>query len=155
MRTIENIIIHEADTPTGKPFTVEDIDAWHRERGFRRSEPFRKTFNPNLTAIGYHYVIYLDGSLHTGRAEGEIPAAVVGHNSTSINICLIGKGKYTPKQWEALKTLVGALVDKYPDAAVKGHYQFDTAIAQGKTCPDFDVPAWMAANMVPAQDHIS
>lgn len=145
MRNIQNIVIHESDTPNGRPQTVADIDQWHTERGFRRGDGARKAFNPQLRAIGYHFVIYVDGSLHTGRAEGEVPAAVQGHNSTSINICMIGKGKYTPAQWQSLQMCVAMLRQKYPGAVVKGHYQFDTA--NGKTCPDFDVPAWVAANM--------
>ena len=50
MRKIDEIIIHCAATPEGKHFTVADIDAWHKKRGFK--------------CIGYHFVIYLDGSVH-------------------------------------------------------------------------------------------
>lgn len=151
MRDIKYIVIHESDTPNGRPHTAQDIDLWHRER-FRRSESARKAFNPTLKAIGYHYVICVDGTLQTGRAESEIPAAVQGYNSTSINICLIGKGKYTSPQWYTLKALVGELKKKYPDAAVKGHYQFDTA--KGKVCPGFAVDKWCANGMAPLEGHI-
>ena len=72
-RTITDIVIHESDTPTGRVVTVKDIDSWHRERGWHRNESDRLRFNPGLTSIGYHYVIYLDGSVHTGRDENEIP----------------------------------------------------------------------------------
>lgn len=53
MRNINEIIIHCAATPEGKSFTVADIDHWHRQRGWK--------------GIGYHFVIYLDGSVHKGR----------------------------------------------------------------------------------------
>ena len=86
MRKIDEIIIHCAATPEGKPFTVADIDAWHRKRGFR--------------CIGSHFVIYLDGSVHRGRAIEEVGAHCLGHNANSIGICYIGgcetNGK-TPK----------------------------------------------------------
>lgn len=154
MRKIENIVIHESDTPPWREVTVEDIDSWHRGKKYKRNAARRKALNPHLTSIGYQFVIYLDGSLHTGRAEDEIPAAVQNHNATSINICLAGKGLYTPEQWQSLQMCVTMLKAKYPKAAVKGHYQFDTAIAQGKTCPDFDVPAWCASGMVPPVGHI-
>jgi len=49
MRTIKEIIVHCTATEEGKPFTVADIDAWHREKGWR--------------CIGYHYVVYLDGTI--------------------------------------------------------------------------------------------
>ena len=35
MRKISEIIVHCAATPEGKAFTVADIDAWHKKRGFR------------------------------------------------------------------------------------------------------------------------
>ncbi len=50
------IIIHCSATPEGKDFTVDDIRRWHLAR--RRPAD-----------IGYHYVIYRDGSVHKGRAE--------------------------------------------------------------------------------------
>lgn len=53
MRKIDLIIIHCSATPEGKDFTTADIDRWHRQRGF--------------ASIGYHFVIYRDGSVHHGR----------------------------------------------------------------------------------------
>ena len=58
MRKISTIIVHCSATPEGKSFTVADIDRWHRQRGF--------------ASIGYHYVVYLDGSIHTGRPIGAV-----------------------------------------------------------------------------------
>jgi hypothetical protein len=156
MRPIDYIIIHEADTPTGHPFTISDIDQWHVERGFKRTQhPYCIDYHPELKACGYHHVILLDGTQQDGRHPDEIPAACQGHNHDSINICLIGKGKYTPEQWDTLKRLVMGYRFLYPAAEVMGHCQFDTAIAQGKTCPDFDVETWMAGNMAPLDGHVS
>lgn len=161
-RQIDTIVVHCADTPNGKPFTVADIDSWHKERGFCRVPYWRvnKGFNISLTSIGYHFVIYLDGSVHTGRHVDEIGAHVVKHNATSLGICLIGTDKFTPQQWASLKTLVGQLKSDIKasahrlDARVMGHCQFDTAIEQGKTCPNFDVPAYVAAGFEPDLKHI-
>lgn len=66
MRKINEIIIHCAATQEGKDFTVQQIDSWHRQRGFR--------------CIGYHYVIYRDGSVHCGRPESQVGAHCTGHN---------------------------------------------------------------------------
>jgi len=55
MRKIDKIILHCSATPEGRHVTVRDIDRWHRDRGF--------------SEIGYHHVIYLDGSIHRGRPE--------------------------------------------------------------------------------------
>ena len=76
MRKITQIIIHCSATPEGKDYTVADIDRWHKARGFKM--------------IGYHYVIYRDGSIHTGRPLEMVGAHCKGHNAHSIGICYIG-----------------------------------------------------------------
>ena len=130
MRTITEIIIHCSATKEGLPFSVADIDRWHRQRGFR--------------CIGYHFVIYLDGSVHAGRPITESGAHCQGHNAHSIGICYVGgldslgqpKDTRTPKQKEALKALVRQLKNDYPHAAIHGHNEFAP-----KACPCFDVRA--------------
>ena len=128
MRSISEIIIHCADTPAGRDNTVADITAWHKDRGFR--------------TIGYHYVIYRDGSIHTGRPVEEIGAHCKGHNAHSIGICYIGgksaDGKRhedtrTPEQKEALLSLLRRLNARFPNATVYGHRDFSS-----KPCPCFD-----------------
>lgn len=128
MRNINKLIIHCSATPEGRNVTVEDITAWHKQRGFQ--------------TIGYHYIIYLDGSVHIGRNESEIGAHTLGQNSNSIGICYIGgtdenfkpKDTRTPEQKETLIKLVDKLKLKYPDATVHGHNEF-----ANKACPSFDV----------------
>lgn len=129
MRKITEIIIHCAATPEGKDFTVQDIDRWHRQRGFK--------------CIGYHFVIYRDGSIHKGRPLDQIGAHCTGHNANSIGICYIGgcaadgktaKDTRTGAQREALKRLVSELRVAYPQATVHGHREFAK-----KACPSFDV----------------
>ena len=72
MRKIREIIIHCSATKEGRNFTVADIDRWHRERGLR--------------CIGYHFVIYRDGSIHVGRAIEEVGAHCKGdRKSTRLN----------------------------------------------------------------------
>lgn len=129
MRKITEIIIHCSATPEGRRVTTDQIDRWHKERGFKK--------------IGYHYVIYLDGSIHEGRKEEEIGAHTVGHNANSIGICYVGgcaKDGRTPKdtrtdaQKNALCGLLSQLVKKYPNASIHGHREF-----ANKACPCFDV----------------
>lgn len=143
MRPIRYIILHCSDTPTGRETTVADIDAWHIARGFNRLEHNRLAFNPALKAIGYHFVVYLDGSIHTGRQVAEIGAHCAGCNSDSIGICLVGRGVFTAAQWSALAELVRQLQITYPHTVIKGHYETDTGRAQGKSCPGFPVQAWI------------
>lgn len=128
MRKINRIIIHCAATPEDKNFTVEDINRWHKERGFIK--------------IGYHYVIYIDGSIHKGRELEEVGAHCTGYNRDSIGICYIGgvdKDGKTPKdtrtnaQKESLLKLIKELKTKFPQAEIYGHRDFSK-----KECPSFD-----------------
>ena len=130
MRKITEIIIHCSATIEGKDYTVADIDRWHRARGFRK--------------IGYHYVIYRDGSIHVGRPICETGAHCAGHNAHSIGICYIGglakdgrtpKDTRTPKQREAMRSLIKQLKQKFPEASIHGHREFAP-----KACPRFRVP---------------
>lgn len=157
MRKINQLVIHCADTPTGRPVTVADIDKWHSERvpPFKRKEADRKAFNPDLKSIGYHFVIYIDGTVHTGRQVEEIGSHVQGMNSTSIGISLIGSGIYTTAQWQALADLITNLQQTYPGSKVLGHYQCPTGAAQGKICPMFDVTAWLSNGMAPLPANVA
>lgn len=76
MRKITEIIVHCSATPEGKDYTVSDITRWHKARGFK--------------TIGYHYIVYRDGSVHEGRKESGVGAHCYGHNRNSIGVCYIG-----------------------------------------------------------------
>lgn len=128
MRKINQIIIHCSDTIEGKNFTVDDIRRWHKERGW--------------LDIGYHYVVYLDGSIHRGRSEEVVGAHCEGHNAHSIGVCYIGgkeagtfkaKDTRTPAQKESLIRLLIDLVCRYPDAEIVGHRDL-----ANRKCPCFD-----------------
>ena len=127
------IIIHCSATPRGVDYNANDIDKWHRNRGFSK--------------IGYHYVIRLNGSIEKGREENEMGAHCLGQNMDSIGICYIGglsRDKQTPEdtrteaQKIALKGLVDSLKKKYREKGiiltVHGHNEF-----ANKACPCFNV----------------
>ena len=128
MRTINEIIVHCSATPEGRPHTVGEIRSWHKQRGFKD--------------IGYHYVVYLDGSIHAGRSEAEIGAHCTGHNRNSIGVCYVGgmtrdmkaaKDTRTEAQKKALLQLLRQLKKRYPGARIYGHRDF-----AAKACPSFD-----------------
>ncbi len=135
MRHINEIIVHCSATPEGKDFTVSDIDRWHRERGFN--------------GIGYHYVVYRDGSYYRGRHIERAGAHCLGHNARSIGICYVGgcaADGHTPKdtrteaQKKTLLTLLRAMRERYPKARICGHRDF-----ANKACPCFDATKEYAA----------
>ena len=127
MRKITEIIIHCSATQEGKDFTVEDIDRWHKAKGWK--------------SIGYHYVIHRDGSIHKGRPEEQVGAHCLNHNKHSIGVCYIGglsqdgqpKDTRTPEQRAAMRALLVKLKQSYPRALIMGHNVFAS-----KACPCFD-----------------
>lgn len=134
-RTIREIIIHCTATQEGKEYTVEQIRADHKRQGW--------------SDIGYHYVIYRDGSIHNGRDVDVIGAHCVGYNANSIGICYVGglenkpgvpyaklktKDTRTLRQKAALLNLLIDLRKQYPQAKIYGHHDFEPK----KECPCFD-----------------
>ena len=121
---VKHIVIHTADTPAGRKFTANDIDIWHKLRGFKM--------------IGYHYVVLLDGTIEIGREIHEKGAHVKGFNN-SIGVCYIGGGggkdTRTNAQKLSLMYLVGYLKKLCPKAEVLGHRDFSNV---SKTFPNFD-----------------
>ena len=85
MKKIDTIIIHCSATRITSDYTVEQLDAGHKARGFKRpvqTEP--------LKYIGYQYYIRKDGTVYPGRHEDEVGAHCKGWNNRSIGICYEG-----------------------------------------------------------------
>lgn len=132
-RTIKEIIVHCSATPEGEDYTVSQIRQMHLARGF--------------SDIGYHYVIYRDGSVHPGRSEKISGAHCTGHNTISIGVCYIGgcpsrsvknwdkrgEDTRTKEQKSSLIKLLRELKSKYPGAKIHSHKDFAP-----KLCPSFD-----------------
>lgn len=134
MRTIDKIILHTTASTFGKNFTVANIDVWHKARNFTKQKSGHY--------CGYHYVIWLDGTIEQGRTEDEVGAHCKGQNAHSIAICYIGgldkdgkpKDTRTTQQKAAMYKLLTDLKKKYPKATIHGHYEFAK-----KSCPCFNV----------------
>ncbi len=132
---VKYIAIHCSATPPKMDIGAEEIDRWHRARGFIK--------------IGYHYVIRRDGTVETGRPTSEIGAHVEGYNSSSIGVCLVGgvdaskqmkpANNFTAPQFSNLTGLLVKLKGTYPTAVVQGHRDFPNV---AKACPSFDVKGW-------------
>lgn len=127
-RRITEIIVHCTATPEGKDFTVNQIRQWHKARGF--------------SDIGYHYVIYRDGSVNNGRNVDFAGAHTLNHNAHSIGVSYVGgvaddgktpKDTRTKAQRESLLSLLRKLKAAYPNATIHGHRDF-----ANKACPSFD-----------------
>ena len=130
MREINKVILHCSDTIEGAHIDVETIRQWHLARGWND--------------IGYHYVIYLDGTIAKGRDLDIVGAHCRGNNQDSIGVCYIGGVSGSTRKhadtmtaaqdmaflelWNALKLIVGSHLELY------GHNDFAR-----KACPCFKV----------------
>lgn len=127
-RTINEIIVHCTATPEGRDYTVEQIRKQHKAQGWND--------------IGYHYVVYRDGSVHEGRDVNVAGAHCNGHNLHSIGVVYVGgcdkamrpKDTRTDAQKESLYFLLKVLKRHYPKATIHGHNEY-----AAKACPSFNV----------------
>lgn len=141
-RVITDIIIHCTATREGNPVTVDFLRREHRKQGW--------------SDIGYHYVVYLDGTVHDGRNVDIIGAHCSGHNANSIGVAYVGgltrdgkkaKDTRTDEQKASLLSLLMDLRKLYPRARISGHRDFSPdkngngiiePIEWIKYCPCFD-----------------
>lgn len=186
-RKIELIVIHCSDSPNGRTlFTgkhgdsnfvtpAQEIDRWHAQRGFHRQQQWRDKQNPELAAVGYHFVVYTSGAVATGRHFDEVGAHARGYNAASLGVCLVGRDKFTLAQWDTLRDhlcgMAKHLEQQRPNpprrfsnptpsealaifvqlgVRVIGHRELDP----GKTCPNFGVADWLAHGMQPLAGQI-
>ena len=134
MRDINLIVIHCSATRVTRNFTVEDLEACHKARGFQ--------------TIGYHYYITKDGEIFPCRSEETPGAHVLRYNAHSIGICYEGgldsdghpADTRTEAQKRSMAELLKSLCTDYPDAEVIGHRDLPWV---RKSCPCFDVKKWL------------
>ncbi len=129
MKDVLYIVVHCSATRVSQQITVDDIDRYHRAKGW--------------AGCGYHWVILQDGTIQAGRPESKAGAHVKHYNEHAIGVCYIGgldnKGRdadtRTPEQKAALWFLLRDLKESYPKAKIVGHRDFPNV---HKSCPVFD-----------------
>lgn len=128
----EYIVVHCSATHPGMDIGRDEIDRWHKDRGW--------------SGIGYHYVIRRDGILESGRRIGAKGAHARGYNHKSVGVCMVGgvdryndpQDNFTDRQWNQLRTTLSELRAAFPDAKIIGHNEISA-----KACPSFDVQVWL------------
>lgn len=128
-RKINLIVVHCTATEEGKDYSVEWIRRVHKKKGW--------------SDIGYHYVIYRDGSLHEGRNINLVGTHARGYNTGSIGVVYVGgcpkgdthhnKDTRTEAQKKTMLALLKKLRTLYPYAKIVGHKDVN---ATG--CPSFN-----------------
>lgn len=129
MKEVLYIVLHCTCTGPSQHVTVDDIDRWHKARGWEK--------------IGYHWYVDRDGNIIQGREEYYAGAHVRHYNQHAIGVCYEGgldeKGRYadtrTPAQKAKLYFLLKDLKESYPNAKIVGHRDFPNV---HKECPCLD-----------------
>ena len=97
------VIHHTAAKDTNKDQTVEQIDAYHKSKGW--------------DGIGYHFLIRKDGQIYDGRSIWKKGAHARTGKPYSrnhyIGIALTGCDEFTSQQITSLRTLLGVLGVKH------------------------------------------
>lgn len=122
----QKIIVHCLDTKNGVDVSVEEVNSWHKARGW--------------AGIGYHWLISApEGVIRAGRPPDMAGAHCEGQNSDSLGIALVGRDKFSEAQWQSLFGLIKACQNRWDidNSLVCVHNEFASAKKQGKTCPNF------------------
>ena len=143
-RHTKYIVVHCSATPPDSDIGVDEIDDWHRRRGFKK--------------IGYAAVIRRDGLLEFGRHFNAVGAHVKGQNYQSVGVCMVGgvdqagqpADNFAAVQYDTLRVLLQMLLLAYPGAGIVGHRDLSPDVnGDGiidetdwlKLCPSFSVAA--------------
>ena len=124
-KDIKLLVVHCSDTNDNQNLGALEIHEMHLKFGWN--------------GIGYHKVINRSGKVENGRPEYWMGAHVKGKNNISLGVCLIGRYKFTVKQFISLERVLKKWKSLYPEAEIIGHR--DTGNTK-KTCPNFDVKIW-------------
>jgi len=146
-RRTDYIVIHCSATKSNSDIGADEIDTWHKARGW--------------SGIGYHAVIRRSGQIEFGRPFDETGAHVKGYNTRSVGVCMVGgvdasgspEDNFTRKQYASLNVIVDVLRAAYPGASVVGHRDLspdadgDGVIEEHewlKACPCFSVSEYFS-----------
>ena len=122
---IKLLVVHCSDSEDNQTLTALDLHKMHLNFGW--------------DGIGYHKIINRSGKIENGRPEYWIGAHVQGKNNISLGVCLIGRDKFTIKQYISLERVLRKWKQLYPKAKIVGHRDIGNT---KKTCPNFDVKTW-------------
>jgi N-acetylmuramoyl-L-alanine amidase len=121
-RKITKISVHCSDSDYPHHDNVETLTDWHVNGNGWKS-------------VGYHFIITKQKPrCRAGRDLEITPAAVYGHNTGMIAICLTGKYKFSKSQFKRLRELIRHIESWYDyKLEIKEHRYWDN----GRSCPNF------------------
>lgn len=140
---INEIILHSTNSPADREWPLEKIWYLNKSKGYSEEN-----------AMAYHFVIYLDGSIHAGLPLNIEGAHAKGHNVNSIGIAYVGgyvvdNGLHfcdtrNEAQKQSMRKLLVSLKKQFPNAVIKGHSDVKVSHTRwgGEVdCPGFDAMA--------------
>jgi hypothetical protein len=113
------VVLHHSASPPST--TWEQLNQWHKDRGFTQS--FLGWY------IGYHWVIFPDGTKRQARLDTELGCHCVP-NDNKLGICLVGdftKTEPTVKQLETLQEFLRVI----PYSEIYGHCELKATECPG------------------------
>lgn len=131
-RKINEIIVHCTASPAMRHVTVDEIRHLHVDIN-------------GWDDVGYHFLIYIDGTVVPGRPVEIQGAHCRGHNESTIGIAYVGglladgvtpADTRTDAQKKSLVALVSKLVKQYPVRKISSHSDY-----AAKACPCFNASA--------------
>jgi len=140
---VHTIVVHCSATGPDRDIGRDEIDLWHRQRGW--------------WGIGYHHVVRRDGTVEPGRPLHVQGAHVRGNNYDTWGICMVGgvgedgqpEDNFTDAQYQSLRLMIGGYRG-YAGKKIKclGHRDFSpdlngdgqiTKEEWTKACPCFEI----------------
>lgn len=126
---VKRLIVHHSASP--RETTLEQIDGWHREKGFE--------------GVGYHWIIEAEGAVRQGRSPTLQGAHAKGANGDSWGVCVTGNNTMPGQQWspvqvDALRKFVDSVRMLVPGIRVYGHRDVPGGLTRTE-CPGLDVRA--------------
>ena len=129
MLTIKRLVFHHSGSP--RSTTFESIREYHMRPMSQGGKGY--------VDIGYHFVVFGDGTYRIGRPIWKEGAHSPGHNRDSIGICIVGDNTIAAEAWIPEQIATGQrLIDAWrivvPGIDFCGHCDIRATV-----CPAIDV----------------
>lgn len=139
---VTHLVYHSEESPVGAEQTYEEVDRYHRRKGW--------------DGYAYHFRVTRAGLVQTGRSLTKQGAHTRGLNECSIGIALTGHGDLQPPSRAQFESAVdlGARLARIYDISIEnviGHREINHLVDDGrldsqyrtiKSCPGTRVSMW-------------
>lgn len=121
VKPVVRVVVHHEGSPKAAGSSALAIHKYHRSIGW--------------AAIGYHFIIERDGTIHEGRPTWAVGAHAKNYNADSWGVCLVGDLDMEPPtaaQVDSLTRLLQWLRAEKRDLQIVGHGELMATACPGK-----------------------